>query len=464
MIEAAIWLLRWTLAGVGLSVIVVAAAFAFERAGRAVSLKIFRAALIAALAAPAIALAPPAFTVSAPGTAFSEPDSFVPRFIEPRGAGIAGATAARAQDREDPTSGLAVPDDTLADAFVFLWVAGVAFAAFSRQRSLARLSRAFSRGAAFPASFVECRLSADAPTPLLFGVLRPRMLAPADFHEWPNAERDAVLRHEAAHARRGDLVWALLGDAVRILYWWAPPVRVLVSRHMLATEEACDSASFARNEDRHDYARTLIAVARRVGGHASPALAMTASGLRRRVESLISPRKNRDAAFAYPIIAVGAAAALMLLLAGPATAGLHAFRIYIFDAANGTSSIYALSDGERAAAAIVENCEGRLLADVAEFVDDLESRIHNGGEDELNPVWITGPGSRVEIGPCGAQEPDETDESDDADAADDADDKDSLVMITNVSKKQARDFIRQIDALSASERAEMAAQLGLERR
>jgi beta-lactamase regulating signal transducer with metallopeptidase domain len=450
MIDAAIWLLRWTLAGAALGAVVVAAAYVFERKGRAVSLGLFRATLLAALAAPVVALVPPVFTFSGPGSAYVEPDSLVPRFIEKPDSEPAGNVIAAAPEQKHSAPRAAISADAIAGALLALWITGVALAAISRQRSHSRLAQAFHRGTPFPAPFIECRLSADAPTPLIFGVFRPRMLAPEDFCEWPAAEREAVLRHEAAHARRGDLVWAFLGDVVRTLYWWAPPVRFLVSRHILATEEACDAVSFSRSEDRHDYARTLIAVARRVGGHASPGLAMTASSLRRRIERLTNPETRRGLLTGFTVLAAGAAAAFTLALTEPAAAA-GKFRIYIFNPADDRSSTYAASDGQRATAAIVEQCVGRLLPNAVALVDEMEARLETDDKDKLSVVWVVGPGSETEFGPCH-----KNDER--------ASDHDSLVLITDASERQARKFIREIHGLSGGDREQMAAELGIKLR
>ena len=450
--DAAIWLLRWTLAGAAISVIVIAAVYALRKAGRVVRVEAVRAALLAALAAPIVALAPPVFTFSAPGAPYEHPERLVPRFVEKPGVEPAGATAPEAQRamRLTPASDAS---GFFAGALVAVWLAGAAVAAVTRQRSVWRLARAFRSGAPFPAPAVECRLSADVPAPLLFGILRPRMLAPPDFGEWSDEEREAVLRHEAAHARRGDLVWAFVGDLVRIFYWHAPPIGVLVSQHTLATEEACDLASLGRRDDRHDYARALIAVARRVGRHASPGLAMTASSLRRRIDRLTAPAKDGGAMSNLSVLLAGAAAALALALSAPAAAGSSQYRLYIFNAVDGATT-YALSDGQRAAAALVEQCVGRLLPNAAAFVDALEARMQSDKDDELDPVWIVGRGSSIELGSC--REKESRDEE-----TEDHSDEDSLVLVTDASEKQARKFIRQIDALSRAQRRQMAAQATL---
>ncbi|HYD74398.1 MAG TPA: M56 family metallopeptidase, partial [Candidatus Binatia bacterium] len=239
MIDVAIWLLRWTLAGAMVSSIVLAAAYVLERRGRAAGLHLYRTALLAVILAPLIAFAPPMLTPSAwQSTAATQ--RAIAQLAERPEVGQMRTPGAEQRGGERPGD---VALNVLAIALIGLWSAGSALGALRRQRSAARLSRAFRDGAPYPTSFVACRLSADAPAPLIFGLLRPRMLAPADFPEWSPAERESVLRHEAAHLRRGDLVWAALGDAVSALYWWMPPVRTLTRQHILATEEACDSAS-----------------------------------------------------------------------------------------------------------------------------------------------------------------------------------------------------------------------------
>lgn len=446
MTDVAIWLLRWTIAGAALSTLVIAAAYLLERRGQAVSLHLFRAALLAALMAPMIALAPPLLTFAATTVLFETERPFS-RTVEQPAIERLETPAPIAQDRAPEwLDGASL--NVYAIALISVWLAGVAFGAAQRLRSASQLSRAFRNGASYPTSFVECRLSADTRTPLVFGLLRPRMLAPADFSEWPAAEREAVLRHEAAHLRRGDLVWAALGDAVRMIYWWTPPVAILARQHMQVTEEACDSASIGGGENRHDYARTLLAITRRVGQHAAPGLAMTAPGLHRRIERLITPQGNGPT-FAAAAAIVATAACVVLALSGPAAAQGERIRIYIFNAAGGTSDTYAFSDGTRAAAATVQSCVGRRLPNATTLVDQLEARINNGEHDELNPVTIVGPGSRIELGSC---EPSLA-RNDHA--------EDNLVLIVDASKHQARRLIRQIHALPRADQREMLAELGL---
>jgi beta-lactamase regulating signal transducer with metallopeptidase domain len=450
MIDLAIWLLRWTIAGAALGAVVIAVAYVLERSGRAAGLHLFRVALLAAFVAPMIALASPVLTFStapaAPAEAYRPSSRAVeaPAVERPEGA---AAPVARDRNNGAQTGGAA---DIIAIALIAVWAAGVAFAAIRRQRSASRLLRAFRCGAPYPTSFAECRLSADTRAPLIFGVLRPRMLAPEDFAAWSAAEREAVLRHEAAHVRRGDLVWAALGDAVSIIYWWMPPVTALTRQHILATEEACDSASLGGGDDRHEYARALLAITRRVGQHVTPGLAATGPSLRRRVERLIAPQ--RTFAFAAPVAMLAAAASIALALTGPAAAQVGHYRIYIYIAAGGVADTYVWTDGARVTAATVRSCVGRRTPNASAIAAQLDERIDNGQQDELNPVTIIGPGSEIELGSC---EPRST-----RDVAD----QDTLVVVVDASERQARRLIRQIHGLPREEQREMLAELGLSNR
>jgi beta-lactamase regulating signal transducer with metallopeptidase domain len=451
MIDLAIWLVRWTIAGAALSAVVIAVEYVLERSGRAAGLHLYRITLVAAFVAPMIALASPVLTFSttppSPAEAYRPSSRTIEAIAGERPGG--GGAAPVAQDRNDGAQG-GGEADIVAIVLIAIWAAGVAFAAMRRHRSASRLSRAFRGGAPYSTSFAECRLSPDTRTPLIFGVVRARMLAPEDFPEWSAAEREAVLRHEAAHVRRGDLVWASLGDAVSIIYWWMPPVTALTRRHILATEEACDSASLDGGDNRHEYARTLLAISRRVGQHVTPGLAATGPSLRRRVERLIAPQQNF--AFAAPVATLAAAASIALALTGPAAAHVGHFRIYIYIAAGGVTDTYVWTDGARATAATVRNCVGQRTPNASSIVAQLDERIDNGQQNQLDPVTIVGPGSEIELGSC---EPSST-----RDVAD----QDTLVVVVDASERQARGLIRQIHGLPREEQREMLAELGLSNR
>lgn len=132
------------------------------------------------------------------------------------------------------------------------------------------------------------------------------------------------------------------------------------------------------------------------------------------------------------------------------------YQIYILDSAERTSEhVYAFAVGERATAAQVENCEGRLLDNAHQIVADLRARSRNEN-DEFNVIWIEGRGSRTHLGDC-------PDRDDDHDPKSEGDRRDSLIVLRDASAAQTRHLINEIHGLSRDERGAMIDALGLDR-
>jgi hypothetical protein len=176
-----------------------------------------------------------------------------------------------------------------------------------------------------------------------------------------------------------------------------------------------------------------------------PVLPRPVLDLRRRIERLITPQRS-GLALTAPVAALAAAACALLALSGPAAAQGEPIQIYIFNAAGGRSDTYAFRKGYHTAAAVVESCVGRRSPNASAIVDQLQARIRNGQPDELNPVTVIGPGSRIELGSCDPR---------------DQHNEDSLVLVVEASERQARRLIRQIHALPQEDEGAMLAELGL---
>ncbi|MBL8256668.1 MAG: TonB family protein [Pseudoxanthomonas mexicana] len=98
---------------------------------------------------------------------------------------------------------------------------------------------------AMPGVFVA---QARQGLPAAFGVLRPRVVLPDDFHlRYTDEEQALVLCHERLHVRRGDLVANLLASLLRSLFWFNPLVHVAAHLHRLDQEFACDAMVMARH-------------------------------------------------------------------------------------------------------------------------------------------------------------------------------------------------------------------------
>ena len=90
--------------------------------------------------------------------------------------------------------------------------------------------------------------STDDIGPVLIGLLRPRIVVPADFdHRYDPQQRELVLAHERVHLGRGDLPMNALACVVRCLFWFNPLVHLAAAKLRLDQELACDAVVLARN-------------------------------------------------------------------------------------------------------------------------------------------------------------------------------------------------------------------------
>ena len=96
--------------------------------------------------------------------------------------------------------------------------------------------------------------------PAAYGVLRPRIVVPADFHtRYTDAERALVLCHERLHIQRGDLIGNLLAALLRSLFWFNPLMHLAARLHRLDQEFACDAAVIARHPgERRRYGEAML--------------------------------------------------------------------------------------------------------------------------------------------------------------------------------------------------------------
>jgi beta-lactamase regulating signal transducer with metallopeptidase domain len=96
--------------------------------------------------------------------------------------------------------------------------------------------------------------------PLVLGLLRPRIVLPADFRlRYSGTEQALILAHEAAHLRHGDLAVNALAALLQILFWFNPLVHLAAARLRLDQELACDHAVLRRHPQRRQaYAHAIL--------------------------------------------------------------------------------------------------------------------------------------------------------------------------------------------------------------
>lgn len=122
-------------------------------------------------------------------------------------------------------------------------------------------------------------LEVDAPiSPMLFGLLKPRLLLPRHLRSFDPAQQQLIVEHELMHWRRRDLQWMGVGIALQTLLWFNPCMRLLCSSLAWAQELGCDRDVLRCHPpaQRKAYAAALVAQLRLQ--HAAPRTALPFGG------------------------------------------------------------------------------------------------------------------------------------------------------------------------------------------
>ena len=205
------------------------------------------------------------------------------------------------------------------EAFVLLYLIGVAFFAVRWMRGFVRAGRLYR--ASVPAekdsplsgvyraiaaalnvrAIPELRLSAAAPGPMLLGgrfhaaVLLPVALT----HDLTDDEMRLLLAHELAHAKRRDLLFEKIGGVAQALFFFHPLLYVARAEEKAAREMACDQMALAATQENPvAYGRLLVRVALPKAASSpllSGAMGVAEQGnlLLRRLRALAAPRPPR---------------------------------------------------------------------------------------------------------------------------------------------------------------------------
>ena len=159
--------------------------------------------------------------------------------------------------------------------------------------------------------------------PVTVGWFRPVILLPADWSSWSEPMLAAVLTHEQAHVRRGDVWVNLIAQLNRSLYWFHPLAWFLGRRLAALAEAACDDAVIESLGDRTGYARHLLDVASRLTKHsgrlqpAGVAMAVRPT-VEHRIETILDERRplSRRVGWLATLLLAAVIAPAVLLAAG----------------------------------------------------------------------------------------------------------------------------------------------------
>ncbi|KPK79636.1 MAG: hypothetical protein AMJ81_12980, partial [Phycisphaerae bacterium SM23_33] len=97
--------------------------------------------------------------------------------------------------------------------------------------------------------------------PMIWGILRPKLLLPAEADHWPAERRWVVLLHELGHAKRWDCLAKLIAHLACAVYWFNPLAWLAFKRLQGEAERACDDLVLAAGSRPHDYAEHILHIA-----------------------------------------------------------------------------------------------------------------------------------------------------------------------------------------------------------
>ncbi len=126
-------------------------------------------------------------------------------------------------------------------------------------------------GIAVPVRLVASR---RARMPFGAGIVRPVVVVPESAEGWSEERRVAVLLHELAHFRRGDIITHYIAQVACAIHWFNPLVWLAARRLRAESERACDDLVLTAGTRASEYAGHLIEIVRDAGRAWTPAAAL----------------------------------------------------------------------------------------------------------------------------------------------------------------------------------------------
>ena len=144
---------------------------------------------------------------------------------------------------------------------------------------------------------VRLLIHSERTIPVVWGIIRLRLLLPAAARQWSVEQLNSVLLHELAHIKRRDTITQLLAQIACALYWFNPLVWFAAWRLHLERERACDDRVLASGVRASAYAEHLLNIATRLSSTPwtqACGLAMARnSSLEGRLRAILSEKLNR---------------------------------------------------------------------------------------------------------------------------------------------------------------------------
>ena len=157
--------------------------------------------------------------------------------------------------------------------------------------------------------------------PMACGLVRARVLLPAEADDWPVERQRVVLLHELAHVKRRDCLTQMLAHMACATYWFNPLVWLAARRLRAERERACDDLVLAAGTRGSDYADHLLDIARSLRSGAWPTWSAVTmahrSQLEGRLMAILDPALPRRSPTRRSVIVFAAVAIVSIVwLAG----------------------------------------------------------------------------------------------------------------------------------------------------
>ncbi len=122
---------------------------------------------------------------------------------------------------------------------------------------------------------VDLRIHPRLTSPVVSGLIRPRIYLPESSTDWSPQTLKMALLHELGHVQRRDLWMATLAHVVCVLHWFNPAVWWLRRTFLSQCEYACDAHLVEKGTDPRIYANALCDVAQSAS---APPLSLAMAG------------------------------------------------------------------------------------------------------------------------------------------------------------------------------------------
>jgi len=160
---------------------------------------------------------------------------------------------------------------------------------------------------------VRALATSGIDVPAVAGWLSPVVLVPmALVTSLPAAQLEALIVHELAHVRRGDVLVNVLQAVLETLAFYHPAVWWLSGRLRVEREHCCDDLVLAATGGRAEYGRALVAVEMLRGRGAALACGAADGSLVSRIRRLVTGVDPRSSVWPLPAFAAAGLAGLVV--------------------------------------------------------------------------------------------------------------------------------------------------------